>query len=321
MARHILLAALLSTTPALWLASPTVASAQTASDEAKKKEAGAHFKEAQDKFAKLDYAGALGLYQKADAAWPGVKPKYFAAVCFDKLGNVSEAVRAYERFLDAHPDAAKFGAEISQANARLSELKATPANVTLVLQPVPPLFNIAVDGKPMSGTELVVPPGKHELTVKADGFSDYTETFSVEFAEAKRIEVALSAASSTQPAASSPSTDGATSTEPSGTSKLPAYITLGLAGAGAVVGTIFGIKALGSNSDFEDTPTAELADQAERDALIADMAFGVAVTFGITGAVLLWTSSDEPSETARSTWIAAPFVSPSGGGAAARMTF
>ena len=77
---------------------------------------------------------------------------------------------------------------------------------------------------------------------------------------------------------------------------MPAYVTLGIAGAAGVVGSIFGVKALSSKSDFDNTPTTKLADDTERNALIADMAFGGAITLGVTGVVLL-TSDDEPSAT------------------------
>jgi hypothetical protein len=65
-------------------------------------------------------------------------------------------------------------------------------------------------------------------------------------------------------------------------------VLLGVAGAGAVVGTIFGVKALQDKKDFTDgEKTNDKADSVERNALIADMAFGAAVTLGVTGAVLL----------------------------------
>jgi hypothetical protein len=109
---------------------------------------------------------------------------------------------------------------------------------------------------------------------------------------------------------------------------VPAYITLGIAGAGAIVGTIFGIKALGAKSDFDKTPTGSAADDTERNALIADMAFGVAITLGVTGVVLL-TSDDGAAPAAakleklpkKAKLVVAPYASPEGGGAAARYTF
>lgn len=111
---------------------------------------------------------------------------------------------------------------------------------------------------------------------------------------------------------------------------VPAYVTLGIAGAAAVVGTIFGVQALGAKSDFDDNPTTDAADDTERNALIADMAFGVAITLGVTGIVLL-TSDDEPpppSAKAPSRFRnvgtrldVMPYAGPKSGGAAARLTF
>ena len=110
---------------------------------------------------------------------------------------------------------------------------------------------------------------------------------------------------------------------------VPAYVTLGIAAAGAVVGTIFGMKALSAKSDFDDNPTTESADDAERNALIADMAFGVAVTLGVTGIVLLTSGDDAgPAKNGKlerlpkkATLKLAPYASPKGGGAAALLTF
>ena len=106
---------------------------------------------------------------------------------------------------------------------------------------------------------------------------------------------------------------------------VPAYVTLGIAGASAILGTVFGVNALSAKDKFNDNPTTENADDVERNALIADMAFGVAVTLGITGIVLL-TTSDEPLEEAAQldksqSWQVGPYVSPKGGGAAARVSF
>jgi hypothetical protein len=86
---------------------------------------------------------------------------------------------------------------------------------------------------------------------------------------------------------------------------------------------VFGIQALSAKSDFDDAPTASTADDVERNALIADMAWGVAITLGITGTVLLL--SDEPAErtpkTASQKLRVAPYVTANGAGAAAALKF
>lgn len=108
---------------------------------------------------------------------------------------------------------------------------------------------------------------------------------------------------------------------------VPAYVTLGIAAVGAGVGTYFGIKALSAKSDFDDNPTADSADDAERNALFADMLFGVAITLGVTGVVLLTSGDDAPAQTGKAlppkkpSMAVAPYVSPKGGGAAARVSF
>jgi hypothetical protein len=112
---------------------------------------------------------------------------------------------------------------------------------------------------------------------------------------------------------------------------VPAFVTLGIAAAGAAVGTVFGLQALSAKSDFEDNPTTDAADDTERNALIADMAFGVAITLGVTGIVLLTSSDEVPAEPA-ATGRRAPAKVPvkleldtyagrSGGGGKLRLSF
>src|SRR6185295_15511769 len=89
-------------------------------------------------------------------------------------------------------------------------------------------------------------------------------------------------------------------------SKLPAYITLGVGVVGAGIGTVFGIQALSAKSDFDSNPTSDNADKAERNALIADMSFGVALTLGITGIVLLTAGGDDSNEVSGKNGLHAP---------------
>ena len=53
--------------------------------------------------------------------------------------------------------------------------------------------------------------------------------------------------------------------------------------------------ALNDKSDFDKNPTSGTADDGDTHALIADMAFGVALTFGVTSAVLLFTKDEPPA--------------------------
>ncbi|WP_437297478.1 PEGA domain-containing protein [Sorangium sp. So ce426] len=308
-------------------------------EKQKKDEAKKLYKEAEARFDKGEYAVAADLYRQADEHVPGAAPKYKLALSLDKQGLVTEAVAAWQAFLDSKPDAEKFKEKIAEGQARVEALKKTPAKVKVATVPeAPPGLKVAVDGVAQTGKELSVPPGKHTLTVSAEGFADASQELEVTFAEAREVNVTLTpqapapvAATPAQPPTPPPPADvppaqpppPAAPIEPR--SPVPAYVTLGLAGAGVVVGTIFGIQALGAKSDFDDAPTTKTADKVDRFALIADMSFAVALTFGVTGAVLLL--SDDPAEAKAAASsvtkkaFVTPFVSPTGGGAAARFTF
>lgn len=240
------------------------------------------------------------------------------------------------------PDAEKQKDLIADANARITELKKTPGKVKLTISPAAPAgMKVLVDGaeQPMAaGNELSLAPGKHTVTVQAEGFETATQEVDVTFAETKEVPLTLTKKAEPPPPPPPvavappppPPPEEAPPPPPPPRSKVPAYVTLGLAGAGAIVGTIFGVQALGAKSDFEATPTTELADRADRNALIADMSYAVAITFGVTGAVLLF-SKDTPEEpkaastqttkTAPRRAFVTPYVWPTGGGAAAHFTF
>ncbi|WP_438026889.1 PEGA domain-containing protein [Sorangium sp. So ce233] len=309
-------------------------------EKQKKDEAKKLYKEAETRFDKGEYAVAADLYRQADEHVPGAAPKYKLALSLDKQGLAAEAVAAWQSFLDSKPDAEKFKDKITEAQGRIEALKKTPAKVRVATTPETPQgLKIAIDGVAQTGTELSVPPGKHTLTVSAEGFADASQEIEVSFAETRDVSVTLTpqapppvAATPAQPPAPPPATTPppaqppppAAPVEPR--SPVPAYVTLGLAGAGVVVGTIFGIQALSAKSDFDKDPTTKTADRVDRNALIADMSFAVALTFGVTGAVLLLSddTSAEPKTAASSmkkNAFVAPFVSPTGGGAAARFTF
>jgi hypothetical protein len=72
-----------------------------------------------------------------------------------------------------------------------------------------------------------------------------------------------------------------------------AYVVIGLASAGAVLGTLFGIQAIHEKHSFDDgDKTTGRVEAIEKNALFSDMAFGAALTLAITG-VVLWQTRPE----------------------------
>lgn len=288
--------------------------AQAAPTDAQKDEAKTNFKDGKKAFDAGDFAAALPFFQKADALYPGAAPKYKIAESFDKLGRAEEAVAAYRTFIDSKPSET-YADRMATAGKRIVELEATlPGVVTIVVTP-PGLAGLAitVDGAPVQGPEVRMQPGAHTVVVSADGHQPATQQVNVTGGQKTQMPVNLLPAAITPPPPPP--------AEPSGErSNVPAYVTLGIAGAGVILGTVFGIQALGAKSDFDEDPTVDNADKAERAALIADMSFGVALTFGITGAVLLFSGDDTPEE-AKALPVMSPYVGLKGGGMAATWEF
>jgi hypothetical protein len=252
-------------------------------------------------------------------AQPTALARYWRASSIDLQGRAADAVVAYTELFES-PDVGQLPANLSEpARQRLELLNKIPA--TVLFNVTPSDAQVVIDGAMQSGASpyvLKLSAGKHTLRVTRDGYTPLETQIEVRGAQSMEQAVQLEplAAATTEPG------DGAA--EASGPrSKVPAYVTLGVAGVAAGLGTVFGIQALSAKSDFDDAPTASTADDVERNALIADMAWGVAITLGITGTVLLL--SDEPAErtpkTASQKLRVAPYVTANGAGAAAALKF
>jgi hypothetical protein len=256
------------------------------------------------KFKAGDYAGALVDFQAADSIKAAPQAARYIGLCQDKLGHYQDAVTAYERFLANVP--AKMTKEADETKKRVDEIKAMPGH--LHIETTPPGATVAIDGKPQTSPtplDVDVPAGKHTLHVTGD--SEEPQDKDVDVAYGSKQDVSLQLASQKAPPlppaapiaeapASPPAAPPPPPPEPR--SKVPAFVTGGLAIVAAGVGTVFGVMALSDKSDFDNNPTSSKADDGENHALIADMAFGVAITLGVTSVVLFLTNdeSSEPSK-------------------------
>jgi len=281
-----------------------------------------------------DFAAAYAGFSKANELIPSPQAAYWTAKAIDGQGKIPEAITAYENLL-ADPGIAALGDEkTNDAKARIADLKSKLVG-EISVQTTPMGATISIDGTPQPGeTPMIVklPPGPHKITLVAAGFEPKELDVDVKGGQKTEQKLELVAKAPPPPPPPEPVVEAPAPPPPPPPppprSKVPAYITLGIAGAGAVVGTIFGIKALGAKNDFDKTPTGTAADDTERNALIADMAFGVAITLGVTGVVLL-TSDDSSAPAAakldklpkRAKLVVAPYASPTGAGAGARYTF
>jgi len=304
------------------------------------------------KFKAGDFAGALADFEASETAKAAPETERFIGLCQDNLGHYPEAVIAYEKFLAAVPASMKQQGD--EAKKRVEAIKTMPGKVHV--ETTPPGAQITVDlatnpnAQPNAAptpTDLDLPAGHHTLKLSAEGYTAADKEIDVTYASKQDVRVELVkseppppppppvVAEAPQPAPTPPPPP-----PPEPRSKVPAYVTGAVAIIATGVGIGFGVKALGQSSDFDKNPTTQKADDGENNALVADMMFGIAITFGVTSAVL-FLSNDAPQSAkadpadqkkaprvavakkapAKITITPTPYVTPTGGGAGAVVRF
>ncbi len=313
--------------------------AQPAGSATAREAARQNYREAETRFERGDYAGAVGLFEQAEAIVPIWQTKFKIALCRDKLGQTAEAIRWYQAFLDAQPPE-KLADSANEARARLSALrgKASSQLRMVVSPPNAPNLVYSVDNGPgqLPAPALSLPPGHHRVVVQATGYAPVAVEVDLAASDAREVRITLTPAAAVQPAivgalAPAPSQQPVQDTPSRRRSDVPAYVLLGLAGAGAILGTAFGAIALGDKSSFNKTPTSAGADKAQRDARIADISFGVGLACAITGVVLLVTNTSRPAQSGSidggpgpkppSLGFLTPYAGPTGGGVVGGLHF
>jgi len=70
--------------------------------------------------------GAHGLaaerFARADALFAGASPKYYRALCLDRMGKRSKAIEAYRRFIDSDPSQ-KYLDRVEESKKRIAALR------------------------------------------------------------------------------------------------------------------------------------------------------------------------------------------------------
>ena len=301
-------------------------------EDPKRTEARKKYAEGETKFAAGDFDGAYTAYKAANEAVPASQALFKMALCLEKLDKPSEALTTYQAFLGSNPPPA-MEPKVAEAQARVAELKKKVPVVVKVTSD-PPGASVYIDGVVQMGTtpmEVKAPPGHHKVRVTSPGYDAYEKELELDTAAStptvdavlqKNIPVAEVAPPPPPPPEPKPAKPS--ELPPEKRSNVAAYVVLGVAGAGAIVGGIFGVKALQDKSDFEDgQKTTAKADSVEKNALIADMALGAALTLGVTGTVLLLTNTGGESASVRSprAFEFTPVITPQRAGAFATVRF
>ena len=289
-------ALVLAQVPSAW-AQPRPAPPTSKADLAAAKR---HYGEGDKKFKAGDYAGAELDFKAANDIKAAPQTERYIGLCEDALGHFQVAVEWYDRFLAHVPE--RMATQGEEIHKRDAEIKALPGKVRV--ESNPPGANVAVDDKPQSAPtpmDVELAPGPHTIKLSEPGRLPTQKAIDVAFASRQTVSADLDLEPPPPPpvpvAVAVPPLPppGPPPPPPEPRSQLPAYVTGGLAIVAAGVGTVFGIMALSDKSQFDKNPTTQTADNGDTHALIADMSFGVALTFGVTSAVLFLTRDEAPA--------------------------
>lgn len=250
------------------------------------------YAEAQALFDSGQYAAAESSFRAAYAEVPNPVVLKAVASAQERQGNIAGALETLQQYLREAPANAPDRAEVE---ARVRELSSQPA--TVAISSTPPGAAIYVDGTDTGETtpaDVPMSAGEHTVELRLAGHEPTSQTFEAQASTRVRLEMALPQASADggdvfgenggdgQGAGDAGGGGGGGSGDPS----VGVWVTAGLGAAGLISGTVFGFLALSEQSNFDETPTHETADQGEVFALVADISFGFAAAMAITAVVL-----------------------------------
>lgn len=249
------------------------------------------------------YAEAVARFEAAYAAKPHPSIFFNIAKCWEQLGEVAKALRAFKDYLHADPDA-KDRQSVEDAIANLERKLRAKGLQQIVIFAEPKEAIITVNGKLLgtspASTEL--PAGTHSLAVRADGYTAVERTFTMQLAKGSELTVVLEKAGSAATASSDAPVKGPeltpSATEQTALTARPqkrgpvfAWVAGGLAVAGLGTGIALGVVSANASATLhaEPHPQAEatqLANTATSTAIGANIAYGVAGAAAITAVIL-----------------------------------
>jgi hypothetical protein len=317
--------------------------------------ADALFQKGMEEMEKKNYKVACPSLRESYKLDPVPGALHALASCHMEAGEIASAVVRFDEYLrvvETLPPTqkAKHAVRAKEAKEQRAALAPQVPELTLVLPAqAPPGTRVIQDSVELSavamGMGLPIDPGEHVVTTQAPGGPVKEHRFTIEKGEKRRLELTMAEAPDERekgveppPAPPAPVGKEPPSSEPPPEplpppppprSKVPAYVTLGAAGASAIMGTIFGVQKLNLKSEFEAAPRPELGDAINRASDIADVSFAMTAILGVAGAVLLFgnDATEEPTQAAQvkksgaPRVFVAPHVGPSGGEMVVKVTF
>src|SRR3978361_1342685 len=135
-----------------------------------------------------DYLGALAVFKTAYERFPSTKILLNIGTTLKYLDRDADAANAYQRYIDANDPDPKRKAELAKLVDKIDkttgryEITPTPSDATVTIDDDDSLHVVR-------GKAWRVPPGRHSVTVKAEGYETKTKSVEVKAGESIALEI------------------------------------------------------------------------------------------------------------------------------------
>lgn len=264
---------------------------------------------------------------------PGGGTLLNVALCHAREGKHATA---WAEFREAQAIAVRDGRQdrIDAAETEIQKLKPLLSYLTINVAPADtaPGLVVSIDGAAISkaawGTPFPVDPGRHIVIGVAPDYAPY-ET-AVDVAATSETKVVAIPKLAKKWATATPNRQGSGDKTGSGPLRTVGYISLGVGGAGIVVGSIFGAMAISTIGKANKTcpdincPDAEAVEQshdAKTYATVSNIGFGVGIAGAAAGLILLLRSPSSAPQPKASALNISMIPSREGGGVSVSGSF
>lgn len=275
------------------LAAPASALAQSADN---KVQAEALFEEGRRLMDQQHYDEACKKLEGSQKLDPGAGTLLNLAACYEKNGQIASAWVTYKDAAAA--SAGRHQDWVDQSNAKAAELEPKLSHLTIVVNQNLPSLAITRDGavvsSPSFGAAIPIDAGAHTIEAHAPGYKPFVT----------KITIGASQDSQTVnvPALEVDTTEAASPKANSNGQKILGGALVGVGAVGLVVGSVFGVVALGKkssasnpklcSSDFSvcNSEGKQDVDSAKTDGFISTVALLGGGVFVAAGAVIFLTA-------------------------------
>jgi hypothetical protein len=271
------------------------------------------FDEAKRLMQQGDAASACPKFEESQRLEPGVGTKLNLANCYERLGRTASA---WILFLEVESDTKRNGQVERQtmAHGRAAALLPKLSRVTIDVPQPNRVEGLAIErdgvevGAAQWGLSIPVDPGSHTIQAHAPGKKDWQTTITVAAdASTQALSVPLLDNAPITEKQAPPGTSAASDKPMSHVQRNASYVALGIGGAGVIIGSVFGLRAVSKNNasntadcQGNDCLRGSAGAQARADARSAGNVSTVAFVVGgaalATGLVLFFTGPKKEAQ-------------------------